>query len=141
MNRKSVGDAGLVGIPEIAFFVDLSLSLWVTCCTLRKGSSPSRRAIAPATWGQAIDVPLIDRVPTSDEGQAEKIELPGAHMSMQVPKLLNPDLLSARSVEPTVMALGAKAGLNLHASLLLLPAATTTATPPVIAASTACAIA
>ena len=48
-----------------------------------------------------------------------------------------PCLLSARSVEPTVIAFGTNAGLKRHASLFEFPAATTTVTPAVLAESTA----
>ena len=47
-------------------------------------------------------------------------------MSVQEPKFENEERVLEMVVEPTVMALGTKAGVNSQASLLLLPPATTT---------------
>ena len=55
--------------------------------------------------------------------------LPGAKISRQVPKFENDDRASVVVVEPTVIAFAARAGDELHALVLLLPAATAIATP------------
>merc|ERR1719384_2444948 len=91
------------------------------------GVSCSMMAAAPDTWGQAIEVPLNDTEPVSEACEADTTSLPGAQMSVQLPKLLKDDLASVEVVEPTVMADGTKAGENVHASALLLPPATFTA--------------
>ena len=62
---------------------------------------------------------------------------PGAKMSRHVPKLENDDRASVFVVEPTVTAAGARAGDELQASTLLLPAATTNVTPALIELFTA----
>jgi hypothetical protein len=56
--------------------------------------------------------------------QAEVMVDPGAKMSTQVPKFENEDLASVLVVEPTVSAAAARAGEELQAFALLLPAAT-----------------
>jgi hypothetical protein len=50
--------------------------------------------------------------------------VPGAKISTTEPKLENEDLASVMVEAPTVMAVGARAGLVLAASTLLFPAAT-----------------
>ena len=69
-----------------------------------------RRAAAPATWGEAIEVPLMVLIAVVEVCHAAVIEDPGAKMSTQVPKLENEDLASVLVVEPTVMAEGSEAG-------------------------------
>ena len=64
-----------------------------------------------------------------DVYHAERIEDPGAKRSRQVPKLENDERASDEVVEPTVIALAARAGDELHAFALLLPAATAMVTP------------
>merc|ERR1719297_288022 len=103
----------------------------------KSGLASSTSAAPPETWGQAIEVPLKDVLPVSDRCDADTTLLPGAQMSVQLPKLLNEDRRSLLSVEPTVIADGTKAGENPQASRLLLPPATTTTTPEFTAASTA----
>ena len=87
------------------------------------------KAATPATCGEAIDVPLSVAVAVFEVAHAESIPLPGANRSRQVPKLENDDLASVEVVEPTVIAFAARAGDELHAFVLLLPAATAIATP------------
>ena len=60
---------------------------------------------------------------------ADKIPEPGANRSRHVPKLENEERASVVVVEPTVIAFAARAGDELHAFALLLPAATAIATP------------
>lgn len=67
-------------------------------------------AATPAAWGHAMDVPLIVAVAMSLDIQVDVIDLPGAKMSTQDPKLLYEDRPSSMSVEPTVMAVVALAG-------------------------------
>jgi len=94
-------------------------------------------AAAPETWGHAIEVPEMDLVSVSLRHQHDLMAEPGAKMSRHLPQLEKEDLASTDVVDPTVMAAGTNAGLNPHASLLLLPAATTTVTPYATAASMA----
>src|SRR5262245_13569977 len=76
-----------------------------------------------------MEVPLNVAVAVFDENQADRIPLPGANMSRHVPKFENDDLASVVVVEPTVIAFAARAGDELHALALLLPAATAIGTP------------
>src|SRR5919107_1071307 len=91
----------------------------------------------PDTCGVAIDVPLIVFVASSAVHQEDKTSTPGANRSTQLPQFENQARLSEASVAPTVIALGARAGLKSQASASELPAATTTVTPAADAASTA----
>jgi len=88
-----------------------------------------------------MDVPLKVFVAVSDAGDAERMSLPGAQISTHEPKLLKEDLWSRKSVDPTLMAAGTKAGEKPHASELEFPDATTTTTPASTAAVTAVLIA
>jgi len=94
-----------------------------TCCGVHDGFADATRAAAPATCGVAIDVPLMVLVAVSLVFHADVMFTPGAKMSRQVPKLENDARWSVRSVAPTVIAAGTRAGLKLHALALLLPAA------------------
>ncbi len=55
---------------------------------------------------------------------ADRIPEPGAKRSKHVPKFENEERASVVVVDPTVMAFAARAGDELHALVLLLPAAT-----------------
>ena len=88
-----------------------------------------------------MDVPLKLTLAVSESGAAERMSLPGAQISTHEPKLLKEDLLSRKSVDPTLMAAGTKAGEKPHASELEFPDATTTTTPAFTAAFTAVSIA
>jgi hypothetical protein len=52
-----------------------------------EGFFSKKRAAAPQTWGEAIEVPLMVLVAVGEVIQAEVIKLPGAKTSVQVPKL------------------------------------------------------
>lgn len=52
---------------------------------VRFGSCCRMSAAAPATWGHAIDVPLMVALPVSDDDAADVIEDPGAKMSRHDP--------------------------------------------------------
>lgn len=104
---------------------------------VRFGSCWSNSAAAPATCGQAIDVPLMVALPVSDDTAADVIDEPGAKMSRQDPWLLYQARLSSLRVAPTVIAELTCAGEKPHASMLSLPAATTTTTPAAVARSIA----
>ena len=82
------------------------------------------RAALPITCGVAIDVPLMVLVAVSLVFQSDVMPDPGANRSTQVPKLEYDARASVDVVAPTVIALGARAGDELHAVALLLPAAT-----------------
>jgi hypothetical protein len=51
-------------------------------------------AATPATWGDAIDVPLIVLVAVLDEYQAEVMDEPGAYTWVQLPQFENDDFAS-----------------------------------------------
>jgi hypothetical protein len=57
-----------------------------TCVGERPPLAPRRRAAAPATCGEAIDVPLIVFVAVDEVYQADLMLEPGAKMSRQLPK-------------------------------------------------------
>lgn len=99
------------------------------------GKSERYSAAAPETWGEAMLVP--DNVRDVPSSQAETIDVPGAKMSTQLPKLEKEDRLSEPSLLATVMAVGADAGDMVHALLLLFPADTTTTSPPCVICATA----
>ena len=68
-------------------------------------------------------MPLIVFVAVSLVLQAEVMLEPGAKMSTHVPKLENEERASVLVVAPTVTALATRAGDELHAFALELPAA------------------
>jgi len=86
-------------------------------------------AATPATCGDAIDVPLKVAVAVVEVHHADRIPEPGANRSTHVPKFENEDRASDVVVEPVVIAFAARAGDDVHASVLLLPAATAIGTP------------
>src|SRR5688572_91344 len=65
-------------------------------------------AATPATWGDAIEVPL--RVAAPPLSPAETMLTPGAWRSTQVPVFENDARRSLESVAPTVRAAGTRAG-------------------------------
>ena len=87
------------------------------------GFVSKKRAATPATCGVAIEVPEIVFVAVSLVFQDEVMLEPGAKMSTHVPKLEKDERASVIVVDPTVIALGSRAGEELQASALLLPAA------------------
>ena len=93
------------------------------------GLVSKNKAATPATCGDAIEVPEIVFTAISLVIQADVMPEPGAKMSTQVPKFENDERASVVVVDPTVIALGARAGEKLHALALLLPAATAYVTP------------
>ena len=76
-----------------------------------------------------MEVPLNVAVAVSELKYDDKIPEPGAKISRHVPKLENDERASVVVVEPTVIALAARAGDELQALALLLPAATAIGTP------------
>ena len=95
------------------------------------------RAATPATCGDAIDVPemvLVAEVPVC---HADLMAEPGANTSTHSPKFENDERVSVVVVEATVIAFGAAAGEDKHASAALFPAATTTVIPSSTARCTA----
>src|SRR6185436_20499650 len=82
------------------------------------------RAATPATCGVAIEVPEIVLVAVLLVFQDDVMFDPGAKMSTQVPKFEKDDRASVVVVEPTVSAFATRAGDELQAFALLLPAAT-----------------
>ena len=108
-----------------------------TCCGVASGFVPSTSAAAPATCGAAIEVPLIVAVAVSPVRAADRIRAPGANRSRQLPQFENDARASALSEAPTVMPAGSRAGDDVHASRLSLPAASTYVTPELIERCTA----
>lgn len=82
----------------------------VTSFELRLGLAARMIAVAPATCGQAIEVPEMVLVAVVLVGHAALMLDPGAWMSTQEPQFEKLDLASLLMVEPTVIALGADAG-------------------------------
>ena len=78
------------------------------------------RATTPAACGAAMDVPLRRRVPPLPP-RVDVMDTPGANRSTHAPKLEKPARVSLLDVAPTVMALAARAGEALQASLSSLP--------------------
>ena len=90
----------------------------------------SRKSIAtPATWGVAIEVPLMVIVAVLDPIQPAVIPTPGAKMSTQVPKFEKLARASVLVLAATVRAEVTRAGDVLHALPALLPAAMAYTTP------------
>ena len=87
------------------------------------GFPSKKRAATPATCGVAIEVPEIVFVAVSLVFHDEVMLEPGAKISTHVPKFENDERASVVVVDPTVIALGSRAGEKLHAFALLLPAA------------------
>jgi len=56
------------------------------------GEDPRINAAAPATCGQAMDVPLFEVLPVSELADADTTLLPGAQIFTHRPKLLKDDL-------------------------------------------------
>lgn len=122
-NRRRFGEPepGLPTTPVVA----LLTRKFVTWLGLQLGFADRTSAAAPATCGEAIDVPLAVRVAVLLVYHAEGMFTPGAKMSRQLPKLENDARASLVPVAPTVIADGVRAGEVLQAFALELPAATT----------------
>ena len=82
-------------------------------------------------------MPLKVAVAVFDVYQAERIPEPGAKMSRHVPKFEKEERASDVVVEPVVIAFTARAGEELQALVLLLPAATAIVTPALLKLLTA----
>jgi hypothetical protein len=98
------------------FRVELFTMAAVTVAGEAVGFVSRNSAATPVTCGVAIDVPEIVLVAVSLVFHDEVMLLPGAKMSTHVPKFENEERASVIVVEPTVIALGARAGETLHAS-------------------------
>src|SRR5215208_4492415 len=85
VNSSTLGEPvpGLVTLPG----VPLSTRASRTCAGVNVGLAASTRAAAPATCGDAIDVPEIELVAVSLVFHSDLMLLPGAKRSTQVPKL------------------------------------------------------
>src|SRR5262245_58819585 len=139
VNSSTLGEPvpGLPTLPE----VPLLTSALRTCSGVAVGLRSRYSAAAPATCGEAIEVPLMVLVALVPVFQAEVMLSPGAKMSMQVPVLENQARESTLLVAPTVMAAAARAGEKLHASTESLPAAIAYVTPALMERMTASSIA
>ena len=98
------------------FRVEPLMMAAVTVAGEAVGFVSRNNAATPVTCGVAIDVPEIVLVAVSLVFHDEVMLLPGAKMSTHVPKFENEERASVVVVEPTVIALGARAGETLHAS-------------------------
>ena len=124
MNR--IRDGEPVPADPIGVLVAVATTCSCTCAGVSELSSSSIMATTPVTNGAAIDVPDLLRKSVLLVYHDETMSAPGAKTSTQEPKFEDGTLLSARSLPPTVIAIGSDAGEYEHASLLLFPAATTT---------------
>ena len=106
--RRRFGDP----VPAFVtlFSVALPVSAAVTAAADEVGFSWRYSAAAPATCGDAIDVPPIVAVAVLLVHQADVIPLPGPKMSRHVPMFENDALASLIVVAPTVIADAALAG-------------------------------
>ena len=91
----------------------------VTVAGLADAAPCRYSAAAPATCGDAIEVPLIVFVAVSEEYQAEVMPDPGAKRSTQLPMFENDERASLEVLAPTVRAAGTRPGDSAHASALL----------------------
>ena len=128
-HRNLFGVGGEGGTPLMTSCVAMHVRRLVIWEDVKLGCRPRNCATAPATWGHAIDVPDIVLVAELLAVDAALMLLPGARISTQVPKLEKLDKWSELVVEPTVMARGAEAGEDWHASPESFPAAATTLIP------------
>src|SRR5690606_5675097 len=88
-NSRRFGEPlpGLLITPVVALLIICDL----TWAGVRLGFWARMSAAAPAACGDAIEVPLMVLVALLLVCHAEVIEVPGAKMSTQVPKLENDD--------------------------------------------------
>lgn len=70
---------------DTIFSVACSVNFCATCNGDKVGSAFNNNAAAPATCGQAIDVPLIVAVAVSEEIPTDFTDDPGAKTSTQEP--------------------------------------------------------
>ena len=96
----------MVTTPEVA--ADTSACL--TCAGVAVGVFSRTRAAAPATCGDAIEVPSMVLVAVVLVDQAEVMALPGAKIETQDPKFENEERASVLVVEPTISASVTRAG-------------------------------
>ena len=108
MNSRRFGD--LVPAFETLLAVALLKSAFRTVAGEAAVLVARYKAATPATWGEAIEVPLMVLIAVVEVCQAEVIDDPGAKMSTHDPKLENEERASVLVVEPTVIADGVDAG-------------------------------
>jgi hypothetical protein len=82
-HRKRSGSLDLR--PEMKPLIPVPVMLAMTSSRLKPLLLSSRSAVAPATWGHAMDVPLKDLEVVSEEADAETMALPGAMMLLHFP--------------------------------------------------------
>jgi hypothetical protein len=103
-----------LGDPVPGFVTGFVVALLMIAAVTVAGDAPGfvsrKRAATPATCGVAIEVPEIVFVAVSLVFHDEVMLEPGAKMSTHVPKFENDERASVLVVEPTVMALAARAG-------------------------------
>ena len=107
------------------------------CAGVAVGSDCNSNAAAPATCGEAIEVPESKRHALDEAIVADLMLTPGANKSTHDPWLVNFARSSLPPIAPTVIAVGSDAGEYLHAKPLLLPAATANTMPSAVALATA----
>ena len=114
-NEKSSRFGEPVPAPVTLFGVEPLTMAAVTVAGEALGFVSRNKAATPVTCGVAIEVPEIVFVAVSLVFHDDVMLLPGAKMSTQVPKFENDERASVVVVEPTVIALGSRAGETLHA--------------------------
>ena len=92
------------------FGVDEFRNIVAICAGVEVGYRPNNTAATPATCGVAIDVPEMVLVADVEPIQEDLMLEPGAKISTQVPIFEKEDLASVLVVDPTVIALAARAG-------------------------------
>ena len=113
-----------VGIPLNTFSVALLTIVLRTVAGDAPGFACRMRAATPATWGEAIDVPLSVAVAVSLVRHAERMLDPGAKMSTTLPKFEKDERASLLVDAPTVIAAPTRAGEKFEAFAFEFPAAT-----------------
>jgi hypothetical protein len=87
LETVSVASANFTTPLSMVFEVVAVIRALVTAEGIAFGFDSKYRAASPATWGDAIEVPLLyTAVP---EGEADLMLTPGAYMSTHVPKFEN----------------------------------------------------
>src|SRR5688572_13952707 len=110
----------MIGVPVV-------FSVCSSAETVADGTACRSTAHAPATCGEAIDVPLTASYPPPVT--ADTIASPGAASDRKDAALEKYDITSLLSVEATLTADEMQAGVEMANGMPLLPDATTVATP------------
>ena len=101
-----------VPVPEFAMMPRVAALFTAVAVAegLEAGFCSRYNATAPATCGDAIDVPDIEAIADGDEMPADVMDCPGANKSTHVPQFENDAFASIKLDAATVIALTALAG-------------------------------